>query len=414
MNKQSTEVKCPNCSTAINVEDIISQQLEEEMRQELKTKEEQLRKQYESRESEILQRENLLKKEKLELELSIKQRLEDEREKLKDELKIKVKEDYDKQLTELNTEIDERKKEVQALKDKEIELERLKRKFDERDKELELEYEKKLNQQMSDYEKTILEREGEKTDMKLREKDKQLEDMRKQIDEMKRKAEQGSMQLQGEVAELALEDILKDMFPDDKIDEVPKGRKGADIVHAVIDGDGNECGKIVYESKRTKNFNKSWIEKLKKDQLSEKADIAVLITEVLPEEIQSIGLLEDIWVCDFRSFKGLVLSLRQGIIRLSGAIESQTNKGDKMEMLYNYLTSNEFKLQIDSIMDGFMNLKESIDKERYAMEKLWKEREKQLEKVLMSTSHFYGSIKGIAGSALPTVPALELPEGKEV
>jgi len=411
MNKQSTEVKCPSCNTVINVEDIISQQLEEEMRAELKSKEEQLRKQYEGRESELLERESELKKEKLEIEVSIKERLEDEREKLKNELKIKVKEDYDKQLNELNTEIDERKKEVQALKDKEIELERLKRKFDERDKELELVYEKKLSQKMSDYEQTILEREGEKTDMKLREKDKQLDDMRKQIDEMKRKAEQGSTQLQGEVGELALEDILKEMFPSDTIQEVPKGRKGADIVHTVVDAQGTECGKIVYEAKRTKNFHKNWIEKLKKDQLAEKADIAVLISEVLPEGVQNIGLVDDVWLCDFRSFRGLVLSLRQGIIRLSGAMEAQTNKGDKMEMLYNYLTSNEFKMQIDSIMDGFMNLKESIDKERFAMEKLWKEREKQLEKVLLSTSHFYGSIKGIAGSALPSVPLLELPEG---
>jgi len=314
-------------------------------------------------------------------------------------------------LNELNTEIDERKKEVQALKDKEIELERLKRKYDERDKELELEYEKKLSQKMSNYEQKLLEREGEKTDMKLREKDKQLDDMRKQIDEMKRKAEQGSTQLQGEVGELALEDLLKEMFPSDNIQEVPKGRKGADIIHTVVDADGTECGKIVYEAKRTKNFHKNWIEKLKKDQLAEKADIAVLISEVLPDDVQNIGVIDDVWVCDFRSFRGLVLSLRQGIIRLSGAMEAQTNKGDKMEMLYNYLTSNEFKMQIDSIMDGFMNLKESIDKERFAMEKLWKEREKQLEKVLMSTSHFYGSIKGIAGSALPSVPALELPEG---
>ena len=408
---KSTEVKCPNCSTVINVEDIISQKLEQEMREELKSKEELLRKQYEGRESELLERESELKKEKLEIEVSIKERLEDEREKLKNELKIKVKEDYDKQMNELNTEIDERKKEVQALKDKEIELERLKRKFDERDKELELEYEKKLNQKMSDYEKTILEREGDKTEMKLREKDKQLDDMRKQIDEMKRKAEQGSTQLQGEVGELALEDLLKEMFPSDTIQEVPKGRKGADIVHTVVDSDGTECGKIVYESKRTKNFHKNWIEKLKKDQLAEKGEIAVLISDVLPEDIQHIGVVDDIWLCDFRSFRGLVLSLRQGIIRLSGAMEAQTNKGDKMEMLYNYLTSNEFKMQIDSIMDGFMNLKESIDKERFAMEKLWKEREKQLEKVLMSTSHFYGSIKGIAGTALPTVPALELPEG---
>ncbi len=243
---------------------------------------------------------------------------------------------------------------------------------------------------------TILEREGEKTEMKIREKDKQLDDMRKQIDEMKRKAEQGSTQLQGEVGELALEDILNEMFPSDNIQEVPKGRKGADIVHTVIDADGTECGKIVYESKRTKNFHKNWIEKLKKDQLAEKADIAVLISEVLPEDIQNIGLIDDVWVCDFRSFRGLVLSLRQGIIRLSSAIEAQTNKADKMELLYDYLTSNEFKLQIESIMDGFMNLKGSIDKERFAMEKLWKEREKQLEKVLKSTSHFYGSIKGIA------------------
>jgi len=250
--------------------------------------------------------------------------------------------------------------------------------------------------------------------MKLREKDKQLEDMRKQIDEMKRKAEQGSTQLQGEVAELALENLLKEMFPNDTIEEVPKGRKGADIVHTVVDADDTECGKIVYESKRTKNFNKKWVEKLKKDQLAEKADIAVLVTKMLPEEIPNIGLVDEIWVCDFRSFRGLVLSLRQGIIRLSGAMEAQTNKGDKMEMLYDYLTSNEFKMQIESIMDGFMNLKESIDKERFAMEKLWKEREKQLEKVLTSTSHFYGSIKGIAGSALPSIELLELPEADKL
>jgi hypothetical protein len=237
---------------------------------------------------------------------------------------------------------------------------------------------------------------------------------------MRRKAEQGSMQMQGEVQELAIEEILRNLFPVDLIEEVGKGIKGADVIHTVRNRIGFDCGKILYESKRTKTFVQDWITKLKADALIVKADLLVIITEALPDGIEKIGQKEGVWICTYNDFKGLIIVLRESLIKISEAYSSQTNKGEKMQMLYDYLTSNEFMLQVSAIVEGFSDLQDSYIREKRAMERIWKEREKQLERIQLNTNHFIGSIKGIAGTSIPQLKEigqkdniLELP-GSEI
>ena len=207
--------------------------------------------------------------------------------------------------------------------------------------------------------------------------------------------------------ELALEELLKATFPFDTIEEVAKGIKGADCVQHVKNTVGDVCGKIIYESKRTKAFTNEWIEKLKKDMRAQQADIAVIVTETLPKDMEHFGFKDGVWICRFSDVKAVSFLLRDGLLKINSAIVSQENKGDKVQMLYNYLTSNEFRQHIEAVGEGFLALREGIIKEKIQMEKIWKEREKQLDKVLLNTSQFYGSIKGIAGSAVGDLKMLE-------
>lgn len=268
---------------------------------------------------------------------------------------------------------------------------------------MEIELEQKLTEQLKTESEKIQKRESERVELKLKEKNELVNALKQQMDEMKRKAEQGSMQLQGEVQELALEELLKSLFVTDLIEEVAKGAKGADIKHIVVNKIGCECGKILYESKRTKNFSYSWIEKLKNDAVAIKADICVIVSEAMPDGIDKIGYEDGVWICTYSDAKGLALLLRESLIAINAAYSAQSNKGEKMQMLYDYLTSNEFRLQLGAITEGFSNLHDSYIRERRAMERIWKEREKQLERILLNTNHFIGSIQGIAGSSIPEI-----------
>jgi hypothetical protein len=242
---------------------------------------------------------------------------------------------------------------------------------------------------------------------KMKELQMQLEEQRKLVEEMKRKADQGSMQMQGEVQEVLLEEVLRDYFPYDGISEVGKGVEGADCILTVKNHVGTECGKIIFESKRTKTFNNVWIEKLKKDMRNNGIDVAILVTQNYPKDMSCFGEKDGVWICSFKEVIALTTALRHTILRIAETKKGEENKGEKMQMLYSYLTGIEFRQQIESIAEGFLSLKNSISKERLQMEKIWKEREKQLEKVLMSTSGLYGSIKGIAGASIGNIPLLE-------
>jgi len=219
---------------------------------------------------------------------------------------------------------------------------------------------------------------GTPEDQALQAITKEPDDQKKLAEEMRRKAEQGSMQLQGEVQELALEELLRASFPFDEISEVGKGVRGADCIQTVRNNFGQECGRIIYESKRTQSFSPDWIEKLKADMRSQGATLAVIVTQTMPRDMNCFGEKNGVWICSFSEVKALTYVLRDGIIRIFNASRSQENKGDKMQLLYNYLTSGEFSEQWKAIREGFLSMKQSIQKERDMMEKLWKSREKQL------------------------------------
>lgn len=302
---------------------------------------------------------------------------------------------------------------LQEMQKKELELLRDRSVLEEKQKNLEMELEKRFLEKRREIEDITIKREQELFDLRMKEKDVQLDSMKKTIDDLKRKSEQGSMQTQGEAQELLLEDILKENFPFDIIEEVGKGVEGADCIQTIRNSSGVNCGRIIYESKRTKAWSNGWIDKLKADKRNTGADVAILVTQAFPKDMEKFGEKDGIWVCGFNEVSSLAHALRSGITKVFDAQKAQDGKGDKMQMLYDFLTGNEFRGQIEAIVEGFMAMKQGIMKERIQMEKIWKEREKQLEKVLLSTSGMFGSVKGIAGASVGDIPLLDGTDDKE-
>jgi len=401
-------ITCPNCKHEFAPEDAIAKSLEKEYEEKFNADRQKLLKQF-SEQQQILeqQQKDFEKKKEKENEL-FAERIQKEKLKIENEVQEKLRKsissDFENQLKILQQANNDNEEKLKSARQKELDFLKKVQELKNKEDEMEIALQKKLSEERVALTDLIRRQEVEKNtirenehNLKLRELEKQLEDQKKLANEMKRKAEQGSMQLQGEVQETALEEILRNNFPFDAITEVGKGVRGADCIQLVRNNFGQECGKIIYESKRTENFGNDWIEKFKKDMRSTGADIAVLVTKKMPKEMDCFGLKEGIWICTFSEVKALANVLRDGIIRVYNSAKSQENKGDKMHLLYNYLTSNEFSEQWKAIREGFMSMKRSIQTERNAMEKMWKAREMQLSKVLLNSSHIQGSIEGIAG-----------------
>ncbi|MGN6249737.1 MAG: DUF2130 domain-containing protein [Ginsengibacter sp.] len=399
---------CPNCHHEFEPEDAIAKSLEKEYKDRFDQDRKELLARFseQQRKLEDQQKEFEKKKEK-ENEL-FAERIEREKLKLQNDLQEKLRKsihnDFENQLKLLQEANNDNEEKLKAARQKEFEFLQKEKELKNKAAEMELQLEKKLASEREALIEQIRKQEKERTEMretehamKIRELEKQLNDQKKMAEEMKRKAEQGSMQLQGEVQELALEEILGNEFPFDVISEVGKGIRGADCIQLVRNQFGQECGKIIYESKRTKDFGGDWIEKLKTDMRSTNSDIAVLVTKTMPKDLDCFGLKDGVWICTFSEVKALANVLRESIIRIFNSAKTHENKGDKMHLLYDYLTSNEFSEQWKAIREGFTAMKMSIINERTAMEKLWKAREKQLEKVLLNASHIKGSIEGISG-----------------
>ena len=325
-----------------------------------------------------------------------------------EKLKTKLDEENKDRLLLMEKELSEKSEKLRELNKMAGEIAKLQREKLEMKEAIEAEAQKQLNATLVLERDKIRKQEEEKNELKIKEYQKQSDDQKKLIEEMKRKQEQGSMQLQGEVMELAIEEWLANNFPLDSIGEIKKGANGADCLQVVNTREHQNCGCIYYESKRTKSFQPAWIEKFKNDIRTKRANIGVLVTEVMPAGMDRMGMRDGIWICTYEEFKGLSAVLRQSLIQVSQAVQAQENKGDKMSMLYDFLTSNEFRLQIEGIVEGFTQMQGDLDAEKRAMQRIWKQREKQIEKVVHNTLGMYGSIRGIAGNAVQTVRALEL------
>ncbi len=338
----------------------------------------------------------------------------DEMEKEAKAEQLKAKELFEKELQEeqneslvlLQKELNKKSEQVKELNNKTIEIAKLKREKDELASKANADAQLELNRLLAEEKIKLSKSLEEANELKLKAKDEQIEQMRRDIDNAKRKGEQSSMQVQGEALELVIESWLESQFPFDTIDEVKKGSFGADCIQTVNTRDILNCGTICYESKNTKAWSDSWIEKLKKDMIDINADIGVIVTSVYPKEMRRMGFVDGIWICSLDEFKGSASLLRESLIRVRQSMQTNENRADKMSLLYDYMTGTEFSMQMNAIVDGFTKMQDELAKEKRSLMASWKRREK--------TTEMYGSLQGIAGSsAIVHIEALELSEELE-
>lgn len=365
-------IKCPSCGTAIDLDQALSSQIGSDI-------EAKLRQEFNQRfTDEVSKREAKIKKEQAE-ELSI-------------------------QLRDLQEQLSQKSDKLKDSQAKELEFLRRQRELEEREHSLKLDMEREQNKIRNE----IADKMAEEHRMKDAEKERAMSDLRRQIEELNRRAEQGSQQSQGEIMELELENLLRSTFPIDNIEPVAKGVRGADVMQRVYTKTGQDCGTILWESKRTKNWTEGWIPKLKDDQREAKANVAIIVSAVLPKDMRYIGNIDGVWVSDFAAAMGLASVIRAGIIEVAQTRNAMVGKNEKMESLYNYLSGQEFRQRIEGIVESFTAMKIDLDAEKRAMDKIWQKREKQIERVIHNTSCMYGQLEGIMGNALPQVQTLEL------
>jgi hypothetical protein len=412
MNQESQNITCPNCGVEIDVNDILYHQLDAELKKKYQEELAHEKKNFNEQQDLLKKERKALESDKAKLDEQIEERVragvKQQNKVLEKKIKKQLEEEQSESISELRRELEEKSQQVKALNKAKTEIEQLKRENAEQRSAIELEAQKTLNETLAVEREKIQKQEEEKAHLAGSEKDILIKQLTEQLKEASKKAQQGSMQVQGEAQELVIEEWLSAEFPLDTIDEIKKGARGADCLQVVNTHNRQNCGIIYYESKRTKAFGGDWIEKFKADIREKDANMGVLVTEAMPIGMSRMGLLEGVWVCSFAEFKGLSHVLRESVIQISHAVATQENRGDKMEMLYDFLTSNEFRMQIEAIVEGFTQMQTDLESEKRAMQGIWKKREKQIQKVLLNTNNMYSSVRGIAGTAVQSVPQLEL------
>ncbi|MBY0579808.1 MAG: DUF2130 domain-containing protein [Burkholderiales bacterium] len=411
---------CPNCKTEIKLTESLAAPLIESTRR-------QFEQQLARKDSDIAKREQAMREKEKQL-LEDKRKLDDqvadqvaaqlkaERARVVAEESKKAKlasaaelENKARELAELQEVLKSRDEKLAEAQKAQAELIRKQRELDDAKRELELTVEKRVQESLSSARDQARQEAEEQLKFKVMEKEQTISAMQKQIEELKRKSEQGSQQLQGEVQELELENMLRAKFPFDSIEPVPKGVHGGDVLHHILGPIGQACGTILWESKRTKNWSDGWLAKLREDQRTAKAEIAVIVSQVLPKGVETFEMVEGIWVTHPRAALPVAAILRQSLLEIAMARQASEGQQTKTEMIYQYLTGPRFRHRVEAIVEAFSTMQEDLDKERKAIMKQWAKREEQIERVMGATVGMYGDLQGIAGKSLQEIEGLELP-----
>jgi len=401
-------ITCPNCGHEFEMSDALAGRIREhlkaELQQDVSRREAALKKKTDAlkaQEAQISKKSEALD---AEIEARLKERLSEAEKKASQKLEGK----YADQLKELQGAIEEKDAAIKSFRDQELELRKRQRKLEEERASLELEVARKLDAEREKIRQEASKKTAEEHRLKDLEKDKLIRDLQTSLADMKRKAEQGSMETQGEVLEQDFEAQLKAFFVHDDIQPVPKGIRGADLVQTVRTPMGAACGVLLWETKNTKAWSSAWIPKLKDDMIETRASIAILVSVVLPEGISRFGQVDGVWVSDPLCAIPLAAALREQLTAISRERSASIGKSEKMEALYQYLAGVEFKQKIEGIVEAFTSMQDQLSRERRAMEKHWKQREKEIERVIKNTVGLYGDMQGIIGGQIPAIPALEL------
>ncbi len=413
--KNTNVVECPHCHQPVDVSDVLTKRIKDQYEADYNKKLLEVRRMHDSKLVEIKKLKEQVENEKNhldeEIQKALTQKLKTEKSILEKKIRQQLETEKSDEILSYQQQLEEKINETRELNKIKAEMQKVQREKTELKGKLEAEMQASLNNELTVARKKIKEEIETKATMKLAEKELLIEQLREQIMIAQKKADQGSMQAQGEAQERMIEVYLKENFPQDEIVEIQKGAKGGDCLH-IVRVAGNECGSVYFESKRAKSFQMEWLEKFKKDMRAKKATFGVIVTECYPKGIDRLCQKNGIWICCWDEFKSLCHVLRESVMLLHQVEVSKENVGGKMEMLYKYLTGAEFRGHIESIVEGFVQMNDDLAKERRSYEGHWKQREKQIQKVLINTSQLYSSIRGIAGSAIGIIKELELPNGK--
>jgi len=407
-------VFCPQCKSEIKLTESLAAPLLESVRRDYEQRLSQKDNEISKREKFLNQRAESIEKAKQNLDHEIEQKLRSERARIVSEEAQKAKlaigsdlEQKAKEINDLQLLLQEQDKKLGEAQQVQAELLRKQRELDDAKRELDLTIEKRVQANLvAERDKAKKEAE-EELKLKVMEKDQTITAMQKQIEELKRRAEQGSQQLQGEVQELQLESLLRAKFPRDTIHPVAKGDFGGDVLQRVIGPLNQICGTILWESKRTKNWSDGWLPKLRDDQRAAKADVAVILSQALPKDVDTFGFLDGVWVADPKVAVPVALSLRQSLIEISAARQASQGQQTKMEMVYGYLTGPRFRQRVQALVEAFSSMKEDLDREKKTIIRQWAKREEQIDRVMQATVGMYGDLQGIAGKTLQEIEGLE-------
>lgn len=407
-------VVCPQCKTEIKLTESLAAPLLESVRHDYEQRLRQKETDMAKREQLLAERAESLEKAKASIDHQVAQKMQIERSRIAAEeaqkAKLALGGDLDqktKEISSLQEILKQRDSKLAEAQKAQAELIRKERELDDAKRELDLTIEKRIRADLGAEREKAKKEAEEELKLKVMEKDQTITAMQKQIEDLKRRAEQGSQQLQGEVQELELEALLAAKFPRDTIQPVPKGEFGGDVLHRVVGPLNQVCGTILWESKRTKNWSDGWLPKLREDQRAAKAEIAVIISQALPKDIDTFGFVDGVWVADPKVALPVALSLRQTLIEVASARQSSEGQQTKMEMVYGYLTGPRFRQRVQAIVEAFSSMKEDLDREKKAITRQWAKREEQIDRVMQATVGMYGDLQGIAGRTLPEVEGLE-------
>ena len=406
---------CPQCKTEIKLTESLAAPLLEATKRDFEQRLAQKDAEAAKRDAALREREALLAKSQERFEEQVADKLKLERSKI-------VAEEARKARLALANDLDQKSKEIREIqeilkhKDEKLaeaqkvqaDLLRKQRELDDAKRELDLTIEKRVQEGLAATRDQAKKEAEEGLKFKVMEKEQTIASMQKQIEELKRRAEQGSQQLQGEVQELELEAMLISKFPLDQISPVAKGEHGGDVLHRVAGSFGQACGTILWESKRTKNWSDGWLIKLREDQRQAKAEIAIIVSQALPKEVEAFEFIDGVWVTHPKVALPLAIAMRNTLMEVAGARQASEGQQTKMEMVYQYLMGPRFRQRVQAIVEGFSSMKEDLDKERKVIMKQWAKREEQIDRVMMATVGMYGDLQGIAGKTLQEIEGLEL------
>lgn len=408
-------IVCPHCKKNIKLTESLAAPLVEATKKQYERQLEEKEEEFVAKERRLKNLEQRIVKERESINTEIEERLQKEKKKIAEEERKKAEVALSSDLTEKEEQLREMNK-VLKLRDEKLaeaqkaqaDLMKRQRALDEEKRELELTVQKRIQQELGTVRDKARKEAEDELKLKVMEKEQTISSMQKQIEELKRKSEQGSQQLQGEVQELELESILKNKFPMDRIESVAKGEHGGDVLQYVVNSAGQECGTIIWESKRTKAWSDTWLPKLREDQRTAKAEIAVILTQALPKEIETFGQIDGVWVTGPKSALPVAHLLRQALIEVAATRQASDGQQTKMEMVYQYLTGPRFRQRVQAIVEAFSSMKEDLDREKKAIFKQWAKREEQIERVMQSTVGMFGDLQGIAGKSIQEIEGLDI------